>query len=77
MDDIWQRMKEGVPAGIPKIGMPLAPDEDGCEKWQDIMAKTEPISPRRPTRAMDDESLVVYTSGSTGGKFPKLHFCHG
>lgn len=71
-------MKQGVPEDVPKIGFPLAPEkksDDEYESWDSITAKTEPLSgdDAKPTRAFDDEALIVYTSGSTGTPKGVLH----
>jgi len=53
-----------VPKDMPCIAYPLAPKTD-YPKWDDIVAKTQPIE-GRPTREVNDSSLLIYTSGSTG-----------
>lgn len=62
--DTWAEMKPGVPDDLPLIRFPLSPDED-CPKWDDIIAKTDPIE-GQPTRGGDEMAIIVYTSGSTG-----------
>jgi len=76
----WQTMKDGVPEGMPTIGFPPVAStetklEDGkykYESWDTIKEKTKPLleskgkDDDRPTRDVDDEALIVYTSGSTG-----------
>jgi len=62
--DTWQMQQPAVPAGLPCIAMPLAPDT-GYETWDDIVARTEPL-PGRPARAATDLAMLLYTSGSTG-----------
>merc|ERR1712048_57286 len=71
VEDSWNEMKEGVPEDVPVIGLPLAPKGD-YEPWASIMAKTKPLD-SKPTRELDDESLIVYTSGSTGTPKGVLH----
>jgi long-subunit acyl-CoA synthetase (AMP-forming) len=53
-----------VPEGMPCIAYPLAP-KTNYEKWDDIIARTQPIE-GNPVRDMDDSSVLIYTSGSTG-----------
>lgn len=62
--DDWEIMKDGVPEGLPMIETPLGP-KSGAERWEDIVAKTEPLEGQT---VRDPESLgtLVYTSGSTG-----------
>ncbi|HEY6882243.1 MAG TPA: AMP-binding protein [Polyangiales bacterium] len=62
--DGWSTMKPGVPAEMPVITLPLAPDTEG-ERWADIVARTPPLK-GQPDRALDDLATIVYTSGSTG-----------
>jgi len=76
----WLIMREGVPEGLPTIGLPPVAStgtmkvEEGkykYESWETIKEKTKALESnkddnKRPTRDADDESLIVYTSGSTG-----------
>ncbi len=62
--DAWPQQRAGVPAGLPCIALPLAP-ETGFETWDEIVARTEPL-PGRPRRAAQDLAMILYTSGSTG-----------
>lgn len=68
----WDEMKKGVPDGITKVGFPQAPSGDEYETWSSIIEKNEPL-PDQPTRAYEDEALIVYTSGSTGTPKGVLH----
>ena len=65
--DSWDLQSTGVPEGLPCIRLPLAPtvDRPGCEAWDDIVARTEPLT-GQPQRAADDLAMLLYTSGSTG-----------
>ncbi|AXQ29722.1 AMP-binding acetyl-CoA synthetase [Solimonas sp. K1W22B-7] len=63
--DEWEQMKSGVPAGMPSITLPLAPEGAPGEKWEDIIARTAPLQ-GNPDRALDEMATIVYTSGSTG-----------
>jgi long-chain acyl-CoA synthetase len=62
--DEWTTMKEGVPAGLPCIAMPLAPETD-FPRWEDIVARTPPLT-GCPVRPADDLATIMYTSGTTG-----------
>ncbi|HMJ51581.1 MAG TPA: AMP-binding protein [Polyangiaceae bacterium] len=62
--DGWERMKDGVPAGLPIITLPLAPKTEG-PRWEDIVERTAPLA-GAPDRALDELATIVYTSGSTG-----------
>lgn len=66
--DNWPQQRSGVPAGLPCIALPLAPDAcaaEGCAGWHDIVARTAPLS-GRPTRSEHELAMLLYTSGSTG-----------
>jgi long-chain acyl-CoA synthetase len=65
--DIWEQQRTGVPAGLPCIAFPLAPDSALAEfdTWDAIVARTPPLS-GRPQRAADELAMLIYTSGSTG-----------
>src|SRR5690606_27373252 len=62
--DDWSTMKPGVPAGMPMITLPLAPDTEG-DTWDAIVARTAPLQ-GEPDRDLDELATIVYTSGSTG-----------
>ncbi|MDP3857951.1 MAG: AMP-binding protein [Stagnimonas sp.] len=62
--DDWAAMQGGVPAQMPLIRLPLAPDAGG-ETWNAIIARTAPL-PGEPDRRLDEMATIVYTSGSTG-----------
>jgi len=65
--DAWERQEPGVPAGLPRIALPLAPDSarSAYPTWEDVMAGTAPLG-GRPQREPDDLAMLIYTSGSTG-----------
>ena len=62
--DIWPQQRSGVPAGLPCIALPLAPQTE-FETWDAITAGTAPLA-GRPQRAADELAMIIYTSGSTG-----------
>ncbi|MCK6432869.1 MAG: AMP-binding protein [Burkholderiaceae bacterium] len=62
--DGWDGMKSGVPAGLPCIRLPLAPDGP-APAWSDIVARTSPLQ-GEPVRAGDELCTIMYTSGTTG-----------
>ncbi|MBL8350148.1 MAG: AMP-binding protein [Burkholderiaceae bacterium] len=65
--DAWAQQKAGVPAGLPCIALPLAPDSALADhdRWDDIIGRTEPLA-GRPQRRADELAMLIYTSGSTG-----------
>ena len=64
LDPIWDEMKKGVPADMPKIAFPLAPENDHGQ-WDDIVAKHDPLA-ETVERSPDELATIIYTSGSTG-----------
>jgi long-chain acyl-CoA synthetase len=62
--DGFEGMEPGIPAGLPRIALPLAPAMD-APKWSDIVSRTSPMS-TSPTREADELATIIYTSGSTG-----------
>ena len=64
--DEWEAQRPAVPAGLPCIALPLAPDSAaGLPRWADIVAKTAPLA--TPVQRREDElAMLLYTSGSTG-----------
>jgi len=63
--DVWAEMQPGVPAGMPMITLPLAPSVPGAKTWDEIIAKTAPMT-ESPVRPADDLATLIYTSGTTG-----------
>ena len=63
--DVWKEMQPGVPAGMPMITLPLAPQVDGAKTWDDIVAKGSPMT-QSPVRGADELATLIYTSGTTG-----------
>jgi long-chain acyl-CoA synthetase len=65
--DAWERQEPGVPTGLPRIALPLAPDSARAAfpDWEGVVAGTAPLD-GRPQRAPDDLAMLIYTSGSTG-----------
>jgi len=64
LDPIWDEMKKGVPADMPKIAFPLAPENDHT-RWDDIIAQHEPLT-EPVERTPEETATIIYTSGSTG-----------
>jgi len=63
--DVWEEMKPGVPEGLPMITLPLAPKIAGAKAWDEIIAKTAPMTDS-PVRPADELCTLIYTSGTTG-----------
>ncbi len=64
LDPVWEEMKKGVPADLPMIAFPLAPENDYTQ-WDDIIAKHEPLA-KPVERTLEEMATIIYTSGSTG-----------
>ena len=64
LDPAWDEMKKGVPADMPKIAFPLAPENDHTQ-WDDIIAQHEPLA-APVERSPEETATIIYTSGSTG-----------
>lgn len=62
--DGWDAMQPGVPASLPCIALPLAP-QTGYAKWTEIVARTAPLA-ESPVRPASDLATIIYTSGTTG-----------
>lgn len=62
--DNWEQQKGGVPAGLPCIALPLAP-QTGFASWDSIIAQHAPLA-GCPQRGADELAMLLYTSGSTG-----------
>lgn len=62
--DGFHMMEEGIPEGLPRIALPLAPDTD-AQEWNTIIKDTEPLA-ENVERDPDDLATIIYTSGTTG-----------
>jgi len=69
--DGWEEIKQGIPAEMPCISLPLAPTTD-YESWNSITERTEPLQ-GNPSRGADELAIIVYTSGSTGRPKGVMH----
>jgi len=69
--DNWAHQEPGVPAGMPRIALPLAPPTS-YDRWDDIVARTAPLE-GRVQRGPDELAMIIYTSGSTGTPKGVMH----
>ena len=69
--DDWDEIKQGIPADMPGIALPLSPETD-YEAWDDIVARHQPIADN-PSPPAEQLALMVYTSGSTGRPKGVMH----
>lgn len=58
-DKNWEDMKSGVPAEMPMIDFPMAP-ESGNAQWDDIVRNTEPLRDAAK-RDRDELATIIYT----------------
>lgn len=71
--DDWASQEAGVPSSLKRIAFPLGPTTaDAGEKWDDIIARTQPLQ-GQPARDGKDLALLIYTSGSTGQPKGVMH----
>ena len=69
--DDWDEIKVGIPAGLEKIALPLAPKTDYAQ-WDDLITQYDPITDN-PSPPGDQLALMCYTSGSTGRPKGVMH----
>jgi len=69
--DTWEHQRPGVPANLPCIAFPLAPDTP-YERWDDVVARTAPLQ-GQPARDAKELAWLMYTSGSTGTPKGVMH----
>lgn len=64
LDDI-AALKNGVPADVPLIALPLAPAIEDADSWDKIVAVKRPMK-GNTQRGGDELATIIYTSGTTG-----------
>ena len=64
LDDV-AALKDGVPAGVPLIALPLAPTIQGAASWDTLVASNKPMT-GTTQRAGEELATIIYTSGTTG-----------
>lgn len=66
--DVWDDMKNGVPADMPMIRFPHykgGSKVEVGEEWNDFMNRFEPIE-GEPSAGLDELWTIIFTSGTTG-----------
>ncbi len=73
--DGFAAMEPGLPDGIVRLLLPLAPKEaarEGVRTWEEIVKDGKPLE-ESPRRLPDDLATIIYTSGSTGEPKGVMH----
>ncbi|SDS42086.1 Long-chain acyl-CoA synthetase (AMP-forming) [Halopseudomonas litoralis] len=77
--DDWQRVRSGLPAGIPWVGMPMAEADEQLLDWESLQRANDPL-PQPVARDSAELASIMYSSGATGLpkgcmlSFASMHF---
>ncbi len=70
--DGFPAMEPGLPEGVLRVALPLAPPVPHAARWEELIAKHPPLA-GRVTRPPDELATLIYTSGSTGEPKGVMH----
>jgi len=70
--DNFDAMAPGIPAGLPCVSMPLAPERARGERWDALLAACAPLA-GEPLREPGELCTLMYTSGTTGAPKGVMH----
>lgn len=77
--DEWQRVRSGLPVGIPWVGMPMAETDEQLLDWQELQNNSEPLL-QTVARDASELATIMYSAGATGLpkgcmlSFASMHF---
>lgn len=76
--DSWEQQASAVPASLPCITLPLAPESAirAYDGWDAVISRTAALT-GQVARQPDDLALLMYTSGSTGTPKGAMHSFKG
>jgi len=63
--DEWEGMRAGVPAQLPRVALPLAPQDPDLLPWQSVLEQRAPLE-GTPSPEPEQLATIIYTSGTTG-----------
>jgi long-chain acyl-CoA synthetase len=69
--DNWTELQTVIPAGMPTIGLPMAPPTV-TTRWDDLVAARPPLREFTP-RDAEALATIIYTSGTTGRPKGVMH----
>lgn len=63
--DRWEAVRDGLPADLPRVGLPLAEPDDSVLPWDQLQSSTSPLR-QVVLRHPSELATVIYSSGTTG-----------
>lgn len=63
--DRWEEVRAGLPAELPRVGLPLADEDDSVLPWAQLQEQTPPLQQVVP-RQDSELATIIYSSGTTG-----------
>ena len=70
--DDTDALKDGIPAGMPLITLPLAPESINATPWVSLISTNQPLA-GEPARDGKELCTIIYTSGTTGNPKGVMH----
>ena len=71
LDDV-SALKDGVPAGMPLVALPLSPESLVATPWESLISTSQPLE-GTPVRDGEELCTLIYTSGTTGNPKGVMH----